>query len=655
MVRIISVLFCTFVLVLPSFSQSDQPDSLSQQVPDTTITHRPLQLLGSIDRTLDSTNTIGPRQFLWQDYITATSILSTIPQSYLRDLGSPGQPGELTLNGLGWQEIAVLIDGRPLNDPVFGVVNLSNISAEYIDRIEYKTGPDAAAYALNGAGGVINIVTKSYNTKQPYSKIRYLQGSFDHIISDGILTQNVAKNWNVMLGYQHQGTLGRFPNCDYDAWNTREKIRWAASDDITMELSHMYYKGQFGLNGGIDIIKTAPSMLYDERRATMVNTDSYEKQTRHDLALTVGARFLHDTTDLTVVNAYYSTLLREYRDEENRPQPNGIFIQADHRTARYGLSLRQDIHVANQFFALKASLERLQIRQSFFSQPAVQTVAFLSGRTTLTLTDWIRLGIFGAYQQNMTNLQPSYGTIEYGATGTFDLSQNLTLSAGIGMGTRLPWPGEWYWSDSLIAGNPSLPPVQHHTMEFGLNFQMNRTRISASFQKRFLHHFPILTTGNSNQPFQLISTDDESITTASLSFSTGLWKFLFELDGIIVPSNGTSSVFTDNIPAYNGRAGLFFFGNLVGSLDIKMGVRANFSVSTAKRILDAYSLTFVPSTASYTVYSPRTLDAMIIGKIGSAIITLAWENFTEENYILVPFYPMQNRNFRLGVWWEFMD
>lgn len=632
-----------------------QSDSLAQQTADTTVTHRPLRLLGSIDRSLDSTNTTGPRQFLWQDYITTPSILSTLPQSFLRDMGSPGQPDELTLNGLGPQDVAILIDGRPFNDPIFGVTNINFIPSEYIDRIEYRTGPDAAAYALNGAGGVINIVTKVYDTQRPYSKIRYIQGSFDHSYSDGILTQNVARNWNVMLGFQHQNTAGRFLNSDVDAWNTREKIRWALADDITVDLSHMYNKSQFGLNGGVDLAKTPPSLEYDERQATLMNTDLYEKQTRHDVAVTIGGRFLPDTTDCTVMNAYYTTLLREYRDEENRQNPNGIFLQANHRTARYGFSLNQDIHIGEQFFSLKGSIERLQIRQSYFALPASNTMAFLSGHTTLTLTDWIRLGLFGAYQQNLTRPQPTYGTIEYGATGQFGLTKNLGLSAGIGMGTRLPWLGEWYWSDSLIAGNPSLPPVQHRTFDLGMNFRMGRTHLAASIQKRFLHQYPVLTAAANNQPLRLVSTDEESLTTASMSFSTGLWKLLFEFDGMVVPSAGTSQAFANSIPPYSGRAGLFFFGNLVGSLDIKMGLRANFSGKTAERILDAYSMTFIPSGSGFPHQSPKSIDALIIGRIGSAIITFAWENITSENYIIVPFYPMQDRNFRLSVWWEFLD
>jgi outer membrane cobalamin receptor len=666
-----------FIIILPSFlpvyggsldslskripdstfvsSPLQQSDSLSEQAPDTTIIHTPLQLLGSIDRSFDSTTVLESRQILWQDYITTPSILSTIPQSFLRDLGSPGQPGELTLNGLGSQDVAILIDGRPLNDPIFGVVNLHGISTEYIERIEYRTGPDAAAYALNGAGGLINIVTKSYNRPEPYSKIRYLQGAYDHIISDGILSQNVARNWNVMLGFQHQGTLGRFPNSDDDTWNTRGKIRWAATDNLTIELSHLYMKSQFGLNGGINTIKTLPALNYDERQATMMNTDAYEKQTRHDAALTIGARLFSDTTDLTVLNAYYSTLLREYRDEENRTAPNGIFLQADHRTKRYGISVTQDLHVGNQFFALKASVQRMKIGPSYFAQPAEHTFAFLSGRTTLTFADWIRLGLFGAYQQNLTVPQPSYGALEYGATGTFDLSENISLFAGAGMGTRLPTLGEWYWSDSLMTGNPSLPPVQHRTVEIGLNLKWDQTRLHASFQKRFLHHYPVLVAGTGSQRFQLTSTDEESITTASLSFSTTLWKFLFELDGMVVPSTGTSASLSGSIPSYTGRAGIFFYGNLVGSLDLKMGIRANMSGTTALRTLNPYSLTSIPSEVPVTTYSPKTLDAIIIGKIGSAIITLAWENITNENYVIVPFYPMQALNFRLGVAWEFMD
>ena len=86
---------------------------------------------------------------------------------YIRDMGSPGQHNELTIGGVDERGIAFLVDGRSQADPITGTYNMILFPTDYIERIEFITGPEAMLYGMNSTGGAINIVTKSFYTNKP--------------------------------------------------------------------------------------------------------------------------------------------------------------------------------------------------------------------------------------------------------------------------------------------------------------------------------------------------------------------------------------------------------------------------------------------------------------------------------------------------------
>lgn len=87
---------------------------------------------------------------------------------YIRDMGSPGQHNELTVGGVDERGIAFLVDGRSQADPITGAYDMILFPTDYIERIEFITGPRAMLYGMNSTGGAINIVTKSFYTNKPY-------------------------------------------------------------------------------------------------------------------------------------------------------------------------------------------------------------------------------------------------------------------------------------------------------------------------------------------------------------------------------------------------------------------------------------------------------------------------------------------------------
>ncbi len=72
--------------------------------------------------------------------------------------GTPGGPRTLSLRGSAGDQVLVLLDGRPLNDPSSGTADLSRISLAEVEKIEIYPSPNSVLGA-QAIGGVVNVVT----------------------------------------------------------------------------------------------------------------------------------------------------------------------------------------------------------------------------------------------------------------------------------------------------------------------------------------------------------------------------------------------------------------------------------------------------------------------------------------------------------------
>ncbi|MBI3579776.1 MAG: TonB-dependent receptor plug domain-containing protein, partial [Ignavibacteriales bacterium] len=202
----------------------------------------------------------------------------TIPGFFLRELGEPGQPQHMTFEGIDSRGISVQIDGRPLHDPVTGTYNLYDIPLEYAEKLEFVDGTLSPFYGSNASAATLNFVTHQYNNNRPLTKIKYLQGPSEHILSDGIFAQNVARGFNFMFGFQRLVTDGRFQNSKYDSWNLRSRLRYNYSKRLNFWLSDFYNKSTTGFNGGIDVQKS-PS-IFDEVTALVRTREAAQTVSR---------------------------------------------------------------------------------------------------------------------------------------------------------------------------------------------------------------------------------------------------------------------------------------------------------------------------------------------------------------------------------------
>jgi outer membrane cobalamin receptor len=616
---------------------------------------RPLETVGSILGEGDSTKAIKRTSLRWGDYSYLGDVLWEIPGAFIRDLGSTGQPSQLTLRGLGWHEIAVLVDGRPANEPLTGTANLNLFPIQSIQRIEYQTGVRGFLYGFNGTGGTLNIITEDFYTNRPYSRIRYSEGGYSFLSLDGILSQNLTRRLNFSAAFQRRTLDGRFPNSNYDAWNLRVKLRYLPSDHVNLVVSEVYNQTEVGLNGGVDLTKTPPAYIFDELRATVENTDSYEKVHRHDLTATLDLRWLEDSTVVSRATAYYSNNLREYRDEENRPDPNGIFIQSDHRTAWYGLKLSQDFQKWGNQISLGAEIQKQQVLESPNVGVRDETLANFTGKVELDVP-LLKPAVFARYDRYRGEHLGSYG-----ADAKLVILPWLSAYGGYSVSYRMPTIQELYEhgipqgsSDSILVQEKE----RHTLVQAGIETQVaDLLELRGSYFHRRIENaiiadalalpgvFPSALIHNI--PEEILEGVDGSITLKVWRFlGTGTWTYLVQRqDGIE----------KQTYPKFSASGEIAYRQVLFENhLDLKVGLRGRFFTCDFGEQYNPETMMYVQNTTA-ELNRNGSADLFLVGKIGSAYVHVILENITGQQYMLTPFYPMTPQKIRFGIEWEFLD
>ncbi|MBB5373134.1 TonB-dependent receptor plug domain-containing protein [Acidocella aromatica] len=141
--------------------------------------------------------------FARQGDTTLTEALSTVPGLNVVQLGGPGNQASVFIRGTNSEDVLVLLDGVPVNDPANanGAFDFGQFQIPDIERVEVVRGAMSGLYGSHAIGGVINIITKR-GTKpsqatisvaggypaqaQASATISGVTGNFDYSLSGGI-------------------------------------------------------------------------------------------------------------------------------------------------------------------------------------------------------------------------------------------------------------------------------------------------------------------------------------------------------------------------------------------------------------------------------------------------------------------------------------
>jgi outer membrane receptor protein involved in Fe transport len=633
---------------------------LSGQTTDTTavrkdslITITPIPDVGSIDPFGGAASVIPQREIIFHDYRSLYDVIGKQPGVFLRDLASAGQQNQLFINGIDGTNIAIFVDGIPYNDHNTGTYNLWLLAPDAVERVELITGSDALFYDGRSGGGAINIVTKNFDNNRAVTRLRYSQGVSGYTQTDAMFAQNIMSGVNLNFSLSHyafgsgkgsQNYRARFVNSNTDNWTFRSKLRYLISNTLNVSFAYSYDRTWTGLSGGVDL--AASPSVYDGLEATVLNSESFEKQYNSHYHLAASYFPFEDSVVTATLSLYSFDRLREYRDEENRGFVlNGLYVKRDIASIGRGTKLQIMTQLSGVRFLGYADLKRVQS----------QDIITAGAKSELFTGSFFSVTGFGTAVQ-----RPNHFTAHAGVQGRLSFGPSLELFGGVTQNVIDDRQGSTALATNMVYADRSTETFS--AVEAGVRVYSQDLFTGGITARMIMENDPVLF---------------DTLTNHNGSFNSGLYYFpeghehlsltvfghivvdAYHLEGsgtlLQQPSwtrNGTSLTV---LPELTVSGSLYYEGLLAkGALDLRAGIRGTYvSRQTGMRPLDEFGV-WIPSTE--VRFGPSgTVDLFAVGKIGDAFVHLIWENITNANYLLAPVYPMYQRNVRFGVSWEFLD
>ena len=178
---------------------------------------------------------------------TVAEALDTLPAVRVKNYGGLDLWSVAYIRGFAPNQTAVLIDGTPVNSSMSGVVNLADIPAWNVSRVEVYKGFTPSAFPVSAPGGVINIVTAGAQNggKDGFARVGY--GSFNTYSADAGVDQPLGSG-GFHLNGGFGGSGGDFPylndhgtqyNGSDDTWDLRtnnQSQRHGATARVTQKI-----------------------------------------------------------------------------------------------------------------------------------------------------------------------------------------------------------------------------------------------------------------------------------------------------------------------------------------------------------------------------------------------------------------------------------
>ncbi|MBI4429152.1 MAG: TonB-dependent receptor plug domain-containing protein [Ignavibacteriales bacterium] len=577
----------------------------------------------------------------WTDAKYFGDLVWRAPRLFLIDLGEAGKPNHLNAFGMGGSSIAILLDGRPLNDPLTGMFNLYDMPMEFVEQVEISTGSDGFLFGQGGTSTTLNFVTRQFNSLRPITKIRYNQSQSETILTDIFFTQNVARSLNFMVAFQRHAGDGRYGNTALDAWNLRTRLRYNISERFNISLTDFYTKSFNGFNGGVDLATT--STIYDNVAAAVRYGDATEKLTRRDVTLSMIGSFFQDSSSISQLSLFYSNNVREFNDPSlnyGRSQSSS-FVGT--RFTQNFVTRGGEALIGFDYQEQKSQLgDGSHVIVALFSKLAMHFGGFLAP------------SFFGRYEVHRA--QPSLG---FGASVPLTPTPGVQLFAGFNQFVSYPTLVEAYSRDTSIVRSLGAKDQRQRFAEAGLRVKPDSSvAFSLSLFQRVINDASgFLALPSSPPEYQkvvMMGPYDARIRGIAGSLMLRFWKL--EGYGTLTFTDYRQADTTKTlVPQFLLTGELSYRDTFFeAALDAKAGMRSRF-------VSGHQGMEFIPHLHLYAENAgPRpgqftTFDVFAILRIGDAQITLSWENVLNTNYFITPVYPMPGRNFRFGVDWIFID
>ncbi len=414
---------------------------------------------------------------------------------------SVGRKNEVAvrLRGADPKRVLVLVDGRPVNMPYYGKIDLRTVPVDRVARVKVVLGAGSLLYGPNAAGGVINVITRRGGARgavtagadigvSPYA----LKGMGDDGTYDGSVFcfgEIAALNWSATLGADHRHGFplsadydppayatergGLRDNSDHAILNAEGSIGMRIGDRLEADVAAGYHAEEKGIPGEVGY---AEYNRFDDWRRYFV-----------DVMTRVGV----GSAGRLKAKLYYDGLSNLYVSYADAAF-DSVVNRSVHENWDWGMELLGDMPVGPTTLGGSARIRQdvANVRRSDTARWQTYEIVTASG----ALEDRWRprggpLVLTGAaaasyvWRADYGKDSTSSWSIDGAGGARIDVGEWGTVHTGIGRYTRYPTIHELF---SERGGNPSLAPEQAVKLDAGLSaapFEWVRGRIRLFYER----------------------------------------------------------------------------------------------------------------------------------------------------------------------------
>lgn len=608
---------------------------------DTLNLWRPIKTHNSISLSnLIYKQNISKKDLLLLPYFTLSDIFKERNLGFPRSAGFPGLNNSVVMlaglpNGidLRYNNISQAI---PLtNESLWSIFPMENI-----ENIEIITGSQAFILGNNSNGTLINLQEIQHHTYKPYTKLWYNQSIDETIATDGMFSQNFAKNFNLLLGFRSIFSPGTYDNQWVENWNLRAKVRWNIDSLTNITLSENFTNYGISENGGInrmfspdvfDPLNAFPTLRYADTRLF-----------QHNINLSLST-FL-DELKTNSFSSSISLIFNDYSFQDREGIINNP-LDSNYQYVFYNtiISNNTSYEIDTEYLDLKAGGDIIY--------------NYTGNNNTILVDNYLDFGVYGFASLNLSEylkisgggrLFKKYQNEGYAFGGKIEskINNNFTYYFDASLGTRLP---------SIFESKQAVKEI-HNLYIFGTNWQISNTKIAAMVYYRYVDNpirfkFSYDTTKNRFNT-EFYNSSNKNYPGIEFSAQTNLWVFGLDTKFNLNFENINSSSIQD-FPLFWANIRLYYT-ILSGESYIKIGLSGDL-------ISSFRGLGYYPLYAGYYEYDKQSsfmgngIDAFAQAKLGTAHIKVRFNNILNQGYYYTPINPEPGRHFQFSFSWAFLD
>ncbi len=396
-------------------------------------------------------NVISRTQLNQNHYAGISETLEEIPSVNIRDYGSLGNQKTIQMRGATASQVLVMMDGRPVNNPRSGDINLDTLPLENVERAEVMRGPGSSLYGSSAMGGVVNIITRKPTKDKPKTELSTSFGTYKTYAETLMHTARIGK-LGYLVSMDYQGTESHRDHNEYDARNFSDKLEYEISDSNKITLNSGFHKSKLETPG----TASAPDINdYQIQRQNFIDF-TYDFNTLGDVD---GALKLYQNYDRLEFIETPLPLDKTTHTTKSR----GFDLQFNREIFDFYHLLCGFNYVGNSNDSTSSAKHEYNVR-AWYMENRFKVLEKMHFNFGARIDDYSNFG---------SEINPSFGL-------SYDFDTSMNMHALIARTFRAPtfndlyWPLRVYSSTYSEEGNSNLSPEKGVTGEIGIEKKFNK-------------------------------------------------------------------------------------------------------------------------------------------------------------------------------------